>query len=389
MAVTLVVNTGSSSKKFALYKNDEKLISAHIESCDDVYSVCVLVEDMQQRCDTLKGGQYDKYLENFLTEVREKGLVGDYSEIKKVALRVVAPGTFFQSHRKINDDYLHKLRTAEANAPLHIPHLLREIKIIKNLLPESQLVAISDSAYHSTLPKHARDYSLPKKDTIDHDLHRFGYHGISVSSVLNRTHAIIGSNPKRVIVCHIGSGVSITAVKDGKSVDTTMGYAPGTGLIMGSRAGDLDSGALLALMRFKNLKPVDAENYLQTNGGLKGLSGESDLRLILKQKAEEDIVAKETIQSFVYQIKKAIGSYMAVLGGLDALIFTATAGERSPILRKLITDDLKGLNIEIDEEKNESCVSRDGVISLVGSVIKVAIIKTNEFDEILKISKNL
>jgi acetate kinase len=190
-------------------------------------------------------------------------------------------------------------------------------------------------------------------------------------------------------VCHIGSGVSITAVKNDVSIDTTMGYAPGSGLLMGSRAGDLDTGALLALMQAQNLKPADAQVYLQTNGGLRGLAGEADLRLLLERRARGDKAAQDAISSFIYHIQKAIGSYVAIMGGLDTLIFTATASERSPSLRSLVVEKLSGLHIQINEEKNERCVSRDGMISEDDSAVAVLVIKTDEADEILRASETV
>ncbi|MEZ4104065.1 MAG: hypothetical protein R3B60_02130 [Candidatus Paceibacterota bacterium] len=390
MAVTLIVNTGSSSKKFALYDKDKRLVSSYVESDGRGYNMCTLVEGMQQHCDMIEANKYDLSLNNFIKQAEERKLIEEgLEDIKTVALRVVAPGTFFQKHQEINDDYLHKLRTIEPNAPLHIPHLLREIKIIRDLLPKARLIAVSDSAFHATLPEVARNYSLPENDVKNYDLYRFGYHGISISSVFRRVHAVSGVDPKRAIVCHVGSGVSVTAVKDGKSIDTTMGYAPGTGLIMSSRAGDLDVGVMLSFMQMKNLKPVDAETYLQTQGGLKGISGEIDLRLLLERKAQKNIIAEKAVSAFVYQLKKAIGSYFAILGGLDMIIFTATAAERSPVLRSYIIDGLGDLGIKIDQDKNQLCVSKDGVISEGGSKVKVVVIKTDESDEIYRISKGV
>jgi acetate kinase len=168
-----------------------------------------------------------------------------------------------------------------------------------------------------------------------------------------------------------------------------MGYAPGSGLVMGSRAGDIDPGALLVLMQAQNLKPSDAQVYLQTGGGMRALGGESDLRVLLERRARGDAAAEAAIQSFVYHIQKAIGAYVAILGGVDTLIFTATASERSPALRALIVKKLAGLQITIDTDKNESLVSRDGVLSVAGAAVEVLVLKTNEADEILHASLGL
>ncbi len=389
MAITLVINLGSSSKKFALYKEDIRKINAYVESSKESYNLCSIVGGIQQRSSPVSKARFRDVVGEFLLLAQEQKIVKNFSEIKTVAIRVVAPGTFFQTHRELDLEYVKKLRAMEAVAPLHIPNLLKEIEVIKKKLPHARLIGVSDSAFHKTIPDFIREYSLPKPETDKFDIHRFGYHGLSVSSAMSRVHAVTGVDPKRAIVCHIGSGVSVTAIKDGESLDTSMGYAPGTGLIMRSRAGDLDTGALLALMKFKNLKPIDAETYIQTSGGLQGIASEMDLRQLLERKVCGDDVAEKAIASFVYQIQKNIGGYMAILGGLDMLIFTATAAERSPILRSLVIEKLSEWGLNLDSEKNELCVSKDGVISTQGSKTKIVVIKTDEEGEMLKISKTI
>jgi acetate kinase len=299
----------------------------------------------------------------------------------------VAPGTFFQEHRAVDEEYLNLLKKAEVVAPLHIPHVVSELENLKKLLPAVKIVAASDSEFHKTIPDFVRRYSLPLAESSKHDIFRFGYHGLSVASVVRRAARQANTKIEKAIVCHIGSGVSVTAIKDGKSFDTTMGYAPGSGLIMGSRAGDLDAGALLTLMQLQNMKPQDAQVYLQTQGGLRGLAGESDLRLLLERRAKGEVEAEKAIASFVYQIKKAIGAYAAALGDLDTIILTATASERSSILRQLILIDLTSFGIKLDIEKNESCIGRDGIISDKESTVTIMVVKTDEADEILRVSE--
>ena len=389
MAVTLIVNPGSSSKKFALYRENISVLNSHVERSQDGFETCVFIDGVQQKCEPVNRHKFNESLFKFLEDAESCKIITALSEVTQVAVRVVAPGTFFQSHREINDDYIKRLKDQQSFAPLHIPHVLSEIEIIKKILPQARIISASDSAFHATIPDYIRQYSIKKEDSKKHDIYRFGYHGLSVSSVVRRIHAVTGVDSKRTIICHIGSGVSITATKDYRSFDTTMGYTPGNGLLMGSRAGDLDAGALLALMKIKNFKPVDAETYIQSDGGLRGLTGESDLRFHIDKRAKGDKDAGEAVSAFVYHVQKAIGGYMAVLGGLDMLVFTATAGERSSTLRTLIVEELKGLGIELDADKNELCVSRDGVISKSGAQIKVVVIKTDESDEILRICNTM
>lgn len=389
MGITLIVNPGSSSKKFALYQGEQRLVDAYVESSSDGYVLCVMIKGTQQQCSPLNRHRFHDSLMDFLTQATDLGLVRSLSEIDKAVVRVVAPGTFFQEHREIDKEYIQKLKDKESLAPLHIPHLLKEISVIKDNIPRARLIGASDSAFHSTIPDYIRNYSLPTGDVADYDLHRFGYHGLSVASVFHRVHAVTGVEPKSAVVCHIGSGVSVTAIKEGKSMDNSMGYAPGSGAIMSNRSGDVDVGVLLSLMQAKNLKPIDAETYLQSQGGLLGMANENDLRILLERRAQGDELASKTIDSFVYHIKKNIGAYAAVLGGLDMLIFTATASQRSSVLRSLVTKNLNALNITIDDERNELCIGKDGVISPYGADVKVVVIKTDESDEMYKISKQV
>ncbi|MEZ4195432.1 MAG: acetate/propionate family kinase [Candidatus Paceibacterota bacterium] len=389
MAITLVVNPGSSSKKYAIYQDSDLLISAYIERSEDGFEMCTAVRGTQQKCELLPRQDYQTSLRNFFDLALTEQVVTSTTEIKVVAVRIVAPGTFFQKHQLIDDRFMKELSKCVDLAPLHVPHMQKEISALRQIIPHAKFVAVSDSAFHASLPESARNYSLPSEVATELDLFRFGYHGLSVGAVLGRLHAVTGHDPKRVIVCHLGSGVSVTATKDGQSIDTTMGFAPGSGLVMGSRAGDLDAGALLTLMQSRNLKPKDAQMYLQTIGGLKGLSGESDLRFILDRRAKGDKLATQAIASFVYQIKKAIGAYFAVLNGLDTLVFTATAGERSSVLRALITAELSSLGILLDKDKNELTISRDGVISDISAKVKVVVIKVDEAKEILHASQTV
>jgi acetate kinase len=383
MAFTLVINPGSSSKKFALFRDTTLVLDAYVERSDDGFEMCSIVGGVQQKCDLIDKKEYKNSLRNFLGLAAQSEYSIEAAAIVRVVLRVVAPGTYFQKHQRITDAYVSRLAANSELAPLHIPHVLQEIEAVRQFLPEATLIGVSDSAFHATMPEVARRYSLPASEAAALDLYRFGYHGLSVASVMRRMLRVCGCSYKNVIVCHIGSGVSVTAVRDGQSIDTTMGYAPGSGVLMGSRAGDVDAGALLALMQQKNLKPKDAQVYLQSQGGLRALGGESDLRLLLERKAKGDANATLAIDAFIYHLQKTIGAYSVVLGGVDAILLTATASERSSALRAALIRPLTSLGIELDETKNDACVSRDGIISTTNSRVCVAVIKTAEADELL------
>ncbi len=388
MAITLIVNPGSSSKKYALYDGNQLLLSAHVEHDPRGVTLCLSVNGTADRCESISEAAFTTSLLDFLERAINENVLASSTDIAVVGVRVVAPGTYFATHRIVDDDYIALLEKKADTAPLHIPHTLKELMIVRRALPHARLVAASDSAFHRTMPAHAKSYSIPAKEAAALDLYRFGYHGLSVASITHRLSTVGIATAARVVVCHIGSGVSVTAVAAGQSVETTMGYAPGSGLIMGSRAGDLDTGALLALMRTRNLKPADAEMYIQTYGGLRGLGQEGDLRLLLEKRAHGEAAATLAIDCFVYQLQKAIGASVAALGGIDALVFTATASERSPVLRALLMERLAGFGIVLDTERNLSLVGKEGIISPAGAAVTVAVLKTNEAHEIKRITED-
>jgi acetate kinase len=381
METTLVANPGSSSRKYALYCDGKVVLEIRFEDLRSGFEMCSQISGEQKTCEAISESDFsdsfarvDKEVEKYLS--KEK-----IDKLETVAIRVVAPGTFFQKHRLVDDEYIEKLREKEKAAPLHVPLILREIKQARKYFKQVRVVAVSDSAFHADMPSCARNYSISERDAEGFDIYRFGYHGLSVSSIVRKIHALIGIDPEKMIVAHIGSGTSVTAVKSGKSIETTMGFSPTSGLPMSSRAGDLDAVALLELMRVKNLRPSDAEVYLNTNGGLLGIAGESDIRLLLDRRSQENREAGLALDKFAYSIKKAIASSSAALGGVDVLVFTATASVRSPELRALILNGLEYLGIKLSPDRNDLLMSKDGVISVRNSPVKVVVIRTDEMGE--------
>ena len=306
-----------------------------------------------------------------------------------MGIRVVAPGTFFQKHHIVDGAFLRQLREREPAAPLHIPHTLIELEVILRELPFAKIVAVSDSAFHATMPAVARDYSIEKKDSTDFDIHRFGYHGISVASVDETLRQKEQPIPRRLVIAHVGSGVSMTALRDGVSIDTTMGFAPDSGLIMGTRVGDSDAGMLLELMRVKNMRLFDTLTYVQGRGGLKGMAGESDFRQILEHATHEEPDALAALKHFVYRFQKQLGAYAVALGGLDVVVLTATAVERSALLRTHLLTQLDWFGITLDTALNETLVGGDGVITTASSAISVHVIRTQELREMLRVTTAL
>jgi len=386
MGTTLAINPGSSSKKYALYRDGAMALELVFESATDGFESCTTRRGEQQSCESLTREQFDAAFLHVVKACKE------YCEREKVAVdtiavRVVAPGTAFQKHSVVDDAYLALLKERESLAPLHIPAIIEEIKSARAAFPKVRIVAASDSAFHATLPPVAREFSIARVDATECDIHRFGYHGLSVSSVMNRLHPVIGQEFERVVVCHIGSGVSVTAVKRGVSVDTTMGYSPVSGVPMSTRASDLSADALLHLMRERNMKVSEATVYLNNHGGLFGLAGDSDIRHLLARRAQRDETAVTALSLFAYHIQKAIVAATVSLQGIDALIFTGTAGFRSAELRSLIAAQLAYLGIQIDTDKNDLHVGKEGVIGDHAAPVKVVVVRTDEMREISRVAE--
>ncbi len=390
MGTTLVVNPGSSSKKYALYDNGQLVLDFRFERTNDGFEVCSRSIGSQQICKSVDSESFDNALKIMALEVQGYLLNEKHNRnLDNVVIRVVSPGSFFQKHRIIDDVYLDKLRQQQSFAPLHIPVILSEIEKIKKYYKDSRIIAASDSVFHNALPDITKRYSISVTDADKYDIYRFGYHGLSVSSVVDKIHPLIGVYPRKLIVCHIGSGVSITAVKDGRSVENTMGFSPTSGLLMGSRGGDVDSSALLQLMRVKNFSPDDAELYLNTKAGLMGLAGEADIRKLLNRYAAGDGEAIDALKAFSFHIQKAIVAQTVILKGLDVLALTATAAVRSSELRYLILKDLEYMGIKISPDRNNLMSGRNGVISFRNSQIKVVVIKTDEMKEMMRVAENI
>lgn len=380
MGITLVINPGSTSKKYALYKERKAVLSFQFEKTLSAYELGTTSETGVQDRKVIDSETYDAALEMVSNKV--KNYVEKHNlALDSVCIRIVSPGSGFQKHQLIDEAFLIAFKQKEMSVPLHIPATLHEIQKCKKMFAQIPLYGVSDSAFHSTMLKKAHDFSIDRSDAETYDIYRFGYHGLSVASVVRRIHPLTGLNPKRIVVCHVGGGVSVTAVKDGKSVETTMGYSPTSGLPMGSRTGDVDPGALLQLMRSKNLKPSEAEMYIHIKGGLFGLSGDSDIRHLLDRRSKGDAIAVESLDLFVYHIQKAIAASTVALGGLDMVVFTGTACTRSSTLRRMIVKDLEYLGLELDENRNETLVGLDGVFSKQKAEIKLVAVKTDEMGE--------
>lgn len=388
MKTILIINPGSTSKKYSLYASDNLLLSAHFELCaTEILATYTFRQDRVSVRYELS--DYDQILDLFIAFAKEQNLIAALEDITHAAVRIVAPGTYFASHRLIDDEFISRLLQAKEQAELHIKPVQNEIDLLRDVLPEAELYAISDSAFHASRPAVSKEYAIDYRDAEHYDIYRFGYHGLSLQSVVNQMPEVLGNMPSRVVVAHLGGGASVTAIKDGKSLETSMGFSPVEGLIMAKRSGDIDPLAAVYLAEQKGYDYKELDHYLTTHAGLLGLSAHSaDVRVLLELEEDGDERATIALDSFAYRVKQYIGKYMAVLGGIDALVFTATIGIRSDIMRARIVGGLEDLGILLDLEKNSKTITASSVVSSDSSV-PIIVMHIDEMSVMHEALKNL
>lgn len=308
------------------------------------------------------------------------GCISSFKEIDAVGHRVVHGGEKFNKSVLINDEVIEKIKECYDVAPLHNPVNMAGIDAITELMPGVPQVAVFDTAFHQTMPAEAYMYALPYELYTKYSVRRFGFHGTSHRYVARRVCDFLGVpyENQRIITCHIGNGGSITAVKDGKSIDTSMGLTPTEGLMMGTRVGDVDPGALIYLAKQDNLTPDDMLRVVNKESGVLGISGiSSDMRDIEKGIEEGNERAKLAMDMYEYRILKYIGAYTAVLGGVDIIVFTGGVGENQITTRETLCRQLAFLGIDFDSEANK-CRGKEVEITKPGSKVRVVVIPTDE-----------
>lgn len=388
MDTTLAINPGSSTKKYAFYRNEKEVFSVRFEHVEHGFGKCVSIDGVQQSCEALTGVAYDRGLYECIDVALRAGVITHIKDIARVGIRVVAPHRALAVHAVVNDRYMHILESLKSVAPLHVPFILEELRIVREVLPHVPVVGVSDSAFHTTMSSCASHYSIAEEESEYAHLYRYGYHGLSVASVVRTLTERVGSLPERMLVVHAGSGASVTAVQNGKSVDTTMGFAPASGLIMSSRGGDIDASALLHIMRTKQYSIEEGAEFLNTRTGLMGLCGTNDLRIVLDRARRGDRHARRAEEAYVYHIHKALGALGGLLGGIDALVLTATVNERNPYVRSRIARGCAHFGVEIDEELNDALPLQGGCISKDHARVAVWVIPTEEMREIALVAES-
>jgi acetate kinase len=311
---------------------------------------------------------------------KNHGVISDRSDIHAVGHRVVHGGETFSGSVLITDEVIKSLRENIELAPLHNPHNLRGITACEAILPAIPQVGVFDTAFHQKMPRRAYLYGIPYALYSQYKIRRYGFHGSSHRYVSARAATMLGKpyESLKLITCHLGNGCSMAAIDRGVSVDTTMGFTPLEGLLMGTRTGDMDPSVILFIMGKEGLTLNEANTLLNKHSGLQGISGiSSDMREILSEMKNGDKKATNAFEVFTYRIRKYIGAYAAAMGGLDAVIFTGGIGENSPDVRKHSCDNLQFLGIDVDDQVNESA-EKEKSISRKGSRVPVLVIPTNE-----------
>ena len=386
----LVINAGSSSVKYQLYEMPEERVLAkgNLERIGETMSKLSYSYDGQVYTIDKKVPDHEAAMELILQSLvgRDGGVIGDVGEIGAVGHRVVHGGEEFTGSVVITDEVVKSIEKFADLAPLHNPPNLTGIRAAWHKLPHAMQVACFDTAFHATLPQVAYLYALPYELYEKYRVRRYGFHGTSHRYVAHRAAFLLGKDIKEVnlITCHLGNGCSMTAVKKGVSVDTSMGLTPLEGLVMGTRSGDLDP-AILFYLAEKGYSIQELNTLCNRQSGLLGISGRSnDMRNLRELAAGGDKRARLAIDIFSYRIKKYIGTYTAVLGTVDAVVFTGGIGENGADVRAQICSFLPQIGIEIDADKNAGMLRKEGAISTDSSRVKVFVIATDEEAAIAK-----
>ncbi len=382
----LVLNCGSSSIKYQLINIiDKRLFAKGIVEKVGLKGSFLKHEKENGDIVKLEGEIIDhqigiEYLLGVLIS-KEHGCLTKLSEIDAVGHRMVHGGELFQESSLITEATIKNFKACIPLAPLHNPANLKGVQAMQYLLPEVPQVAVFDTAFHQTMPARAYMYAIPYSLYKKYGIRRYGFHGTSHYYVARRACEILGVSMEsmKIITCHLGNGASMAAIKNGKSIDTSMGLTPVEGLIMGTRSGDMDLGVLTFVMEKEELNIAVANTLINKHSGMLGITGvSSDMREIEKESEAGNARAILGLDMFRYRIKKYIGSFTAVLGGLDLLIFTGGIGENDPVTRELCCTEMEYMGLEFDPQKNAGVRGKEMLLNKPGSRVKVMTIPTNE-----------
>ena len=380
----LVINCGSSSLKYQLFdmENEQVMAKGLVERIGITGSVLTHRSGEQKQVIEIEIPDHKKAIALVLEAVVDPkyGVLKSLEEITAIGHRVVHGGEDYAKSVQLTDEVMKALKKNIELAPLHNPPNIMGIEACQQLMPSVPQVCVFDTAYHQTMPEHAFLYGIPYEKYEQYKIRKFGFHGTSHKYVAQRAAAFLGKplSKLKIITCHLGNGSSISAIDGGKSIDTSMGFTPLEGLMMGTRSGDLDPAVITFLMAKEGWSTAEANNYLNKKCGVLGLSGvSSDFRDLENAADAGNKRAQLALDRFAYGVKKFIGAYAAVLNGVDTVVFTAGLGENSAVMRAKICAGLNYLGIEIDAERN-NIRGQEALISTDASPTKVLVIPTNE-----------
>ena len=385
----LVMNAGSSSIKYKLFEvaHHQVMASGLAEKIGESSSILTHVYmtaagEEKQHVEESRIADHQQGLQRIVDLLMDPhtGVIGNPSEITAIGHRVVHGGDAFQATTLIDDRVIADIEACIPLAPLHNPANLMGIQVARTLFPDAAQAAVFDTAFHQSLPVEAYLYAIPFAFYEKYKIRRYGFHGTSHAFVAEEAAAFLKRSlaELNLITLHLGNGASMAAIKGGRSVDTTMGLTPLAGLVMGTRSGDLDPSILQILADHEGMSPKALDELLNKKSGLQGLCGDNDMRQVLWRMEAGDDRAEMALAVYTYRIKIYIGAYMACLGHVDALVFTAGIGENAPVVRERSCQGLQALGIEIDNQRNRE--QADGVreISAADSRVKVLVVPTNE-----------
>ena len=382
----LVLNCGSSSIKYALYNMDDKSVmtsgGAERVGLDNAFVKVKLPngEKKQIMHDIPEHTEGVKFIFSLLTDP-EIGVIKDLSEINAVGHRMVHGGEKFNKSVILNDAVLKAFEDCIDLAPLHNPANLKGVKAVSELMPGLPQVGVFDTAFHQTMPEKAYLYAIPYELYKEYGVRRYGFHGTSHRYVSQRVCEYLGVNAadKKIITCHIGNGGSVAAVDGGKCVDTSMGLTPLEGLMMGTRSGDIDGGAVTFIEKKLGLDADGMSALLNKKSGLLGVTGiSSDMREIDTAIEQGNKLAETALDMYNYRIKKYVGAYAAAMGGCDIIVFTAGVGENQAQMREVVCSNMEYMGVKIDVEKNKGIHGEEAIISTPESKVTVCVIPTDE-----------
>ena len=385
----LVINSGSSSLKFEFIDMESKQTLAK-GICERV-GIQAPIFTYKNLVKNIKIDEKESQMDNHKMAIdlvlhtltnSEYGVISTVEEIDAVGHRVVHGGEDFPDSIIVDEEVITKLEALSALAPLHNPANIMGIKVMQELLPGKKNIAVFDTAFHQTMEPKAYMYALPYADYEDFKVRKYGFHGTSHKYVSGVAAEVIGGEETKIIVCHLGNGASMSAVKNGKVVDTSMGLTPLQGLMMGTRCGDLDPAAVLYVMEKRGLDAAGMDKRMNKESGLLGITGySSDFRDIMKASKEGDERAKLAFEMFAYRVKSYIGAYSAAMGGVDAIAFTGGIGENADLVRAEICKGLEYLGVDFDFEKN--AIRASGTVELTKPNSKVKVLKIETAEELM------